>query len=172
MALFVYPPVSLSISGGASEATLLQVEQNTLDTVTELQTLNSNVAKEAKQDTQITEAQSTNAKLDTLNATDFATEAKQDSQITELQSINSELDAQTALLTTIDADTSAISASISAINNKLAASFFTLPYDQIQVTAKTADGPTTILSKLATVTQQTLTITYDVDGDFENAVVS
>lgn len=150
-------------------------------------------ATEAKQDTQITEAQSTNTKLDTLNANDFATEAKQDAQIIEAQStntkldaviaeqldqtaelvgINSELDAQTALLTSIDADTSVINTQISAINQKLAASFFTLPYDRLEVTIKTADGPTRIVSSLASVTVQTLDITYDIDGDFESAEVS
>lgn len=51
------------------------MEQNTGDAVTELQTLNAvDFATEAKQDSQITEAQSTNTKLDTLNAIDFATE--------------------------------------------------------------------------------------------------
>lgn len=55
------------------------------------------------------------------------------------------------------------------------ANFFTLPYDTLQVTAKTLDGPTIILSKLgglAGVTVQTLTIAYDIDGDFESGVVS
>lgn len=40
MALFVYPPISVSTAGGATEATLLQVEANTADTVTELQASN------------------------------------------------------------------------------------------------------------------------------------
>jgi hypothetical protein len=62
-----------------------------------------------------------------------------------------------------------------SINEKLAASFFTLPYDTLQVTSKTADGPTQIVSKtggLAGTIVQTLNIVYDVDGDFQSGVVS
>src|SRR4030067_416706 len=48
-------------------------------------TLVSPLAKESKQDTQISQATSTNTKLDTLIAKDFATSAKQDTLLTELQ---------------------------------------------------------------------------------------
>lgn len=41
MAQFIYPPVTISTSGLATEATLQQVETNTSNTVTELQTLNT-----------------------------------------------------------------------------------------------------------------------------------
>ena len=56
--------MSVVIRDPKGEEILLENEAQTA----ELQTLNTNVAKEVKQDTQITEAQSTNTKLDTLNA--------------------------------------------------------------------------------------------------------
>jgi hypothetical protein len=61
------------------------------------------------------------------------------------------------------------------INEKLAAAFFTLPYDTLQVVTKTADGPTQIRSRLGGLTGtivQTLNIVYDIDGDFQSGVVS
>ncbi len=63
------------------------------------------LATEAKQDDQITEAQSTNTKLDTLIAVDYATEAKQDDQITEAQSTNTKLDTSNSSLAAIDTNT-------------------------------------------------------------------
>lgn len=46
MALFTFPAQAVSIPGAATEATLLLVEQNTADTVTELQTLNTAFSSE------------------------------------------------------------------------------------------------------------------------------
>jgi hypothetical protein len=49
---------------------------------------------------------------------------------------------------------------------------FSKPFDEIEVTAKNSDGdPTIITSKLNTTLVQTVTITYDVDGDFQKLVV-
>lgn len=92
MAMFYYPAPPVTISGVATEATLLLVETNTADTVTELQT---------------------------LNTVDFSTEAKQDSQITELQSINTELDSQTTQLTTLNAKDFATQTTLAALNTKV-----------------------------------------------------
>lgn len=75
--------MTLVVRDPKGEEILLENEAQTA----ELQTLNTNVSKESKQDTQITQAQSTNTKLDTLNATDFATEAKQDDIITAINGI-------------------------------------------------------------------------------------
>lgn len=41
MAQFIFPPTTVTIPGAATEATLLQVEANTADTVTELQSANT-----------------------------------------------------------------------------------------------------------------------------------
>lgn len=50
---------------------------------------------------------------------------------------------------------------------------FSKPFDEIEVTAKNSDGdPTTIISKLNTTLVQTVTLTYDTDGDFQKLVVS
>lgn len=62
MAIFVFPPVSLSISGNASEATLLLVEQNTEDTVTELQDVNTEL------DAHTVELQAINTELSEIEA--------------------------------------------------------------------------------------------------------
>jgi len=56
--------------------------------------LGTGAATEAKQDTQITAAGSTNTKLDTLIAKDFATSAKQDTGNTSLGSIDTKLSSQ------------------------------------------------------------------------------
>jgi hypothetical protein len=164
--LFIYPPSSASANPSVgvnldpipASSTLVGAENPSGDLqplqtnaagdlLVEINTETSGLATATNQTTQITEAQATNTKLDTLNATDFATEAKQDSIISELQ----------------------------GVNDKLAASFFTLPYDTLQVTTKTANGPTQIVSKtggLAGTTVQTLNIVYDIDGDFQSGVVS
>jgi hypothetical protein len=47
MSTFIYPPLQVTIPGVATEATLLQVEANTANTVTELQTANSTLATQA-----------------------------------------------------------------------------------------------------------------------------
>jgi len=61
MATFLYPQQQVTIPGAATEATLLLVEQNTQDTVDELQDVNS-------------ELNSQTTELQALNAKDFATE--------------------------------------------------------------------------------------------------
>lgn len=63
--------------------------------------LPSGASTSAKQDTQITEAQSTNTKLDTLNAKDFATSAKQDTGNTSLSSAVSNLQTLNSLVPTV-----------------------------------------------------------------------
>lgn len=56
---------------------------------------------------------------------------------------------------------------------KSAAGVFTLPYDQITVISKNANGdPLQIISYLSAVQVQQVDITYDVDGDFQDLVVS
>jgi hypothetical protein len=87
MSVFIYPPIQTSVSSAPIEYVLdgvnTQVSQDTgtpaNSTGLPVVVLNpagglTDFATEAKQDTQITEAQATNTKLDTLNATDFATE--------------------------------------------------------------------------------------------------
>jgi hypothetical protein len=115
-----------------------------------------------------------------------ASEAKQDEQIqiaedtlAELQDFHADNSAENAQLTTdvqnVEAAITAQSATLDTIANAVTASFFTLPYDALQVVTKSADGPTQIVSRtggLAGTIVQTLDITYDVDGDFESGVVS
>ncbi len=83
MSLFIYPPTPAPV-GGATEATQL-------DVLAEVTDINSLGAKEAKQDDQITEAQSTNTKLDTLNATDFATQTTLAAAAADMADLNARL---------------------------------------------------------------------------------
>lgn len=61
MALFVYPPSTVSIPGAATEATLL-------DVLAEVTDINNLGAKEAKQDAEITELQAINTATSNLDA--------------------------------------------------------------------------------------------------------
>jgi hypothetical protein len=91
--LFIYPPSQASIPGVATEATLLLVEQNTADTVQELQGVNSEL------NTQTTELQS-------LVAKDFATETT--------------LAAAAADIALLEAKDFATETTLSALNTKVA----------------------------------------------------
>lgn len=99
MATFIYPSQSVTIPGVATEATLLQVEQNTADTVNELQDVNSEL------NTQTTELQDINTELNTQTA--------------ELQNMNTELDSQTIYLQGIDSELNTHTTLLSAINTEL-----------------------------------------------------
>lgn len=168
MAIFVYPAQSVSLGGVATEATLLLVETNTADTVTELQTANTSLtAINSELDTQTTV-------LGTINTNTSNTSTKLDTTNTQLTAVNSELDAQTTILNLI-ATNGPLQSTLAALEAKTAASDFTLPYDTLVVTSKSVNGPTQIVSKvggLAGTVQQTKNIVYDIDGDFESSVVS
>lgn len=103
---FIYPAPTISIPGVATEATLLLVEQNTADTVTELQGVNTELNSQTTILTDIeTNTASIDGKIDTTNA--------------ELVLVNAELNTQTALLTTIDADTGSIDTKLTTTNAEL-----------------------------------------------------
>lgn len=182
MAVFTFPQQSVSIPGVATEATLLQVETNTANTVTELQTLNaSDLATETTLASRASEAT-----LVSLEAKDFATQTTLATRASEatLASLEAKDFATETTLASLEAKdfatettlaTKASESTLSSLSAKTASSLFTEAYDTIQVTSKTVDGPTEIVTKtggLAGTVVQTLTIAYDVDGDFESAVVS
>jgi hypothetical protein len=139
-----------------------------------LSTLNSkDFATAIRQDQQIAALNTLINTTDSINAKDFATSAKQDTQITLSTSANTKLD-------TLHADEILVLAQLTSINSKLSTpmpvlvqnALVKVPYDQVQITAVNANNdPTTILFKLATVTQKTMTITYDGLGDVSNVVV-
>lgn len=91
MALFVYPPVSLSTSG---------------------------LATEAKQDAIITELQDIEADIEAGN-TAQATSANQTTMISELQNIEADVEANTTLLTSIDGKDFATETTLSALDGKV-----------------------------------------------------
>lgn len=183
--LFVYPKLAaqVSTSGLATEPkqdiiiTELQDVNAELDLQTvELVTANTELVNQTTElqnintelGTQTTELQSIDAELVLQTSELENINAELNLHTTELQDINTELGVQTTELQQIEAE-------LALVKNKLAAALFTLPYDTLQVVSKTADGPTQIVSKtggLAGTVVQTLNIIYDVDGDFESAVVS
>ena len=172
--LYIYPlsPVTVDTGPLATSANQLLEIAQLQDVNTELNTqttaLNTiaatDFALESKQDTQITALNSSNTKLDTLIAKDYATTAKQDAQTAILQNI----EAATIL---VAADTEDIKIATQALNSKTSAALFTLPYNNLLVVSKTADGPTQIVSRTGVTIIQTLNITYNA-GDFESATVS
>ena len=196
MATFLWPLLPVNIPGVATEATLLQVEQNTADTVTELQTLNATdfatettlatLATEATVSTLATEATvstlATEASLLNLIATDFATEttlllvdAKLATVETEIQALNTNIQLNIQAPVATETTVNAIRTATEGLYDKTGASLFTQPYDTVEVTSTSIDGPTQIVTKvggLGGATVQTLNIVYDGNGDFESAVVS
>lgn len=99
MSTFIYPAQQVTISGAATEATLLLVETNTADTVTELQTLNAvDFATEASLAQVVT------------NTAASAQETTAQSQLTELQTANSNLSSIDSLLSDIESNTNSINA--------------------------------------------------------------
>lgn len=101
MAVFNWPQQQVTIPGAATEATQLLI----LAEVEDINTNTADVATEAKQDTQITAANSTNTKLDTLNAKDFATQ-------TTLAALNTKV-------TTVNTGAVTISTALPAGNNNI-----------------------------------------------------
>lgn len=149
MTLYVWPPTSVTIAGVATEATLLQV----LAAVDDIETLAT--AIEAKVATETTLA-AVKAKTDNLDVA-ISTRATEATLATR--------GSEATLATRASEST------LAAANAKLGAvakGFFTLPYDELS--ANYAGATTDVwTSKLATVVQQVLTITYT---DATKAVIS
>lgn len=154
MAVYVFPPVNanVTITGGATEATLLDVEQNTLDTVSELQTLNA-VDFATQATSEAIEVNTYEAAQNTANilAIDFATEDKQDTQITSLSNIDTSLN-------NIEAD-------IDQMNAKIPAGLVPTAFDYISLTyvGATTDIQTVTYKSGGSggTTVATLTLVYD-----------
>lgn len=129
MATFIFPSTPISIPGVATEATLLLVETNTADTVTELQTLN---AKDF----------ATETTLAALAAVDFATENTLSNVATEatLSSIDSKI-------SNVNTDSVTVTSSVLPTG---AASETTLAALDAKVTAVDTDSVTVVSSSLPT----------------------
>lgn len=106
MSQFVYPPVSVDTTGLATEATLLQVQTNTSDTVTELVSANSTLANiENATDGTANNTGSALNKLDDLIAKDYATQ-------TTLAQVSSDL-------TALEGKDFATEATLSSVNSSI-----------------------------------------------------
>ncbi len=101
MATFIYPPNQVTITGVATEATLLLVLAETQDINAEL-----DVQTPILTDIE-TNTASADTKLTTTNS--------------ELADVNTELNSQTAILTTIDADTGSIDSKLNTLGQKTSA---------------------------------------------------
>lgn len=149
------------------------------------------LATEAKQDVIIAEIQDFHTDNSAENAAQLAetqdfhadNTAENAALLAEVQDFHADnttenTGIQTAV-STLDTNNTSQNASqlaqLQGVNSKLAATFFKLPYDTLQVVTKTTNGPTQIVSKtggLAGTIVQTLNIVYDIDGDFQSGVVS
>jgi septal ring factor EnvC (AmiA/AmiB activator) len=147
MATFIYPPNQVTITGVATEATLLLVLAETQDINAELDTqtpiLTDIETNTASADTKLTttnteladvntELNSQTALLTTIDADTGSIDTKLTTTNTELADVNIELNSQTALLTTIDADTGSIDSKLNTLGQKTMANSMpvTLASDQ------------------------------------------
>lgn len=179
MALFTFPPVSVDTSGLATEATLQQVETNTADSVTELQTLNGKdfategtlqLAKTALDDINNSTSNSL-TELQTLNAVDFATETSLSNAVTELTTLNGVDFAQEATLGNVANSLVNIDSEITAVNSKLAASLVPEPFDYQSISYVLAGNGAGEISTVVYksggaggTTVATVTLTYDANN--------
>lgn len=136
MATFIYPPNQVTITGVATEATLLlvlaetqdinaeldvqtpiltDIETNTASADTKLTTTNSELADVN------TELNSQTAILTTIDADTGSIDSKLTTTNSELADVNTELNSQTAILTTIDADTGSIDSKLNTLGQKTSA---------------------------------------------------
>lgn len=158
MALFIYPPSQVTISGVATEATLLDV----LAEVTDINANTADAATATKQDEQTTE-------LQTLNATDFATQttlSNIDSKIVAIDTgavtiVSSVLPTDAASETTL----SAAASDINDLNARLAGSLVpeAFDYQSISYVGATTDIDTVVYKTGGSggTTVATLTMGYD-----------
>lgn len=197
MAIFIYPQQQVSIPGVATEATLLLVEQNTADTVTELQAVNTELQAIN------TELQTANTSLDSLETlvlTDAqlrATPVPVSGPLTDTQLRATPVDvlgpltdaelrasavpvsaASLPLPTGAATETtlSAVQTAVDALNARVAGSLVPEEFDEQVITyvlAGNGQGEIfQIVYKLATVTVKTVTLTYDGSDRLSGVVVS
>lgn len=186
MAVFIYPQQQVTIPGVATEATLLLVEQNTADTVTELQTANTTLASidstTIASNTELTTANGTLTsisgstgdtvtELQTANATlnNLATEATLSTVVTNTGNTVSEL--QLANISLLNTETA-----VSELNARTAGSLTPVEFDEQVITYVLAGNGigeiSTVEYKLATVTVALLTMSYDANDRLSGVVRS
>lgn len=171
MAVFVYPPVSVDTTG---------------------------LATEAKQDVIITEIQSTNTKLDDVNAEldtqttrltsidgkDFATQTTLDAVLTELQGKADLTETQPVSAVSLPLPTgastettlAAADTKLASLNAKLAASLVPDQHDELEITyVASGNGQgeiETVTYKLSAATVATLTLSYDASNRLTSVIKS
>lgn len=167
MALFTYPPVSIDTAGLATEATLLQVESNTADTVTELQSANTTLTSiDGTLSNVEAEVQTAVASLAVIEST-VSTEVTAAASLSELQTLNSNDFATEPTLQNVLGDVQNILAEVTAVNSRVAGSLTPVEHDELVITyvlAGNGQGEiSTVTYKLATVTVAVLTMSYDAN---------
>jgi hypothetical protein len=181
MSIFIYPQQQVTIPGAATEATLLLVEQNTADTVTELQTANATLNGVATEATQlqvetntastVTELQAANASLDSLE-TLVLTDTQLRASAVPVSVASLPLPAGAATEATL----AAAAADIAALNVRTAGSLVPEAFDEQVITYVLAGNGigeiSTVVYKLATVTVATLTMSYDANDKLSGVVRS
>lgn len=185
---FVYPPVTIDTAGLATEATLLQVETNTADTVTEIQTLTSTVLT----DTQLratpvpvsgplTDAQLRATAVPVSAASlplpaNAAQENTLQSAVNELITISSTDFATESTLSSIQNTSNNIQTAVDALNARIAGSLAPVEFDEQVISYVVAGNGAgeifQIVYKLATVTVLTVTLSYDSSDRVTGVVAS
>lgn len=184
MAQFVYPPVTVDTAGLATEATLQQVETNTADTVSQLQTANTTLTsidgKDFATETTLagveSELQAANTTLTSLDGKDFATQTTLADALTELQGINSNTFATEPTLDSVKTASEDSLVELQALNTRLAGSLAPVAHDELVITYVVAGNGqgeiSTVVYKLATATVATLTMSYDGNDRLSGVVRS
>lgn len=180
MAQFVYPPVTIDTTGLATEATLQQVETNTANTVTEIQTLTSTVLTDAQLRATavpvsgpLTDAQLRATAVPVSAASlplpaNAAQENTLQSAVNELITISSTDFATESTLSSIQNTSNNIQTAVDALNAKLAASLVPEPFDYQDISYVVAGNGageiSTVVYKIGGAggtTVATVTMTYD-----------
>lgn len=172
---YVYPKLAaqVSTSGLATEIKQDTIIQELVDANLELDSQTQELIDANLELVDVNlELDNITSELQTLNAVDFATSAKQDTAQQKLEDLEVELQTLNAVDFATDTELQAVNSNLQDLKQAANATLFTLPFDTIQVVSKTANGPTSIVSKLSGTIVQTITITYDIDGDFVSAAVS
>jgi len=183
MATFIYPAVPIDTTGLALEATLLLVEANTADTVTELQSQNT-ILTDNSQKTQIVDAIGSTPAIGAgpPSGAEFGIVTRnipsgvQDVSVTASVLPTGAATEATLATRASEATLANVQTAVDALNARLAGSLVPVAFDEQDITYVTVGNGIgeieTVVYKLASTTVATLTMTYDANDKLINVVKS
>jgi len=158
MSVFIYPQQQITISGVATEATLLLVEQNTADTVTEL--VAANASLDSLETLVLTGAQ---LRTTHVRVAGPLTDTELRASAVPVYAASLPLPTGAATETTL----AAVQYAADALNARTAGSLTPVEFDEQAITFLLAGngigGISPVVNKLATVPVATLTMSYDAN---------